>query len=102
MEEEEEEKDVEEFAFTLGHVIAATAGAFACLATTSSDPNSFISTLAFGIRHVAVNEAFHLGLGMIDDEDDDEDEEMPSPPSSKVWRHHPTTHLLSSEPLRLA
>jgi len=82
-EEEEEEEDIEGFAFSLGLVIAATAGSFVeGLVTPSANPYAIVESLPAGIRHVALNEAYHVGLGMIEKDNEDEDEEMPSPPSS--------------------
>ena len=71
-------------------IIAATAESFGeGLVTPSANPYVFVETLTAGIRaHVALNETYHIGLGMMGDEDNDEDadEEMPSPPTS----HQPT------------
>ena len=81
VEEEEEEKNVERLAVTLGHAIAATAGAFDDIGEPS-DPYIFVSTLPLGLRHVALMEAYHVGLAMMGNDDMDEemdmDEKMPN------------------------
>ena len=53
--EEEEEKDIEDVAFSLGLVIAATAGSFVeGLVTPSANPYDIVESLSAGIRHVAL------------------------------------------------